>query len=141
MSSRSFLQRLAPLAFASLLFACGSDGAGDNTDDPVVKKDAGIKKRDAGKKTSEDDDEPSDEVEDEEDEDSSPVDAGIRKGGKVEITGDSEDIACEKNEDCPADELSGSVGCCDQPTKVCFIADTAKCPAPPGRGISQPAYN
>jgi len=56
-------------------------------------------------------------------------------------TGDSEDIACEKNEDCPSDEMSGSVGCCDQPTKVCFVSDGDKCPAAPGRGVFQPAYN
>lgn len=141
MQSRSFLQLLAPWAFAALLFGCGSDGAGDKGSEPAVKKDAGSKKKDAGSKATKTDDESADA---EEDDSSSAQDAGAHKpaakGGKVEITGDSEDIACEKDTDCPADEMSDSVGCCDQPTKVCFMSEGDKCPKSTGTGFSQPAY-
>ena len=132
MQSRSFLRLLTPLALAALLVACGDDGAGGSgdTNEPVAKKDAGIKRRDGGATKT-----PKDDEEEEEEEEVTPVkDAGVKKV-------DAGKTSCTSDNDCISDEMSG-IGCCDKPTKVCFFTEEDSCPAPTKPPTSsQPAYN
>jgi hypothetical protein len=138
MPSRSFLRLLAPLALASLLVACGDDPAGDgDTDEPTTKKDSGIKRRaDAGTKKTTDNASADD---DDDDDDDVPVkDAGKKDAGAK----DAGAAKCTTNADCVADDDDTSgIGCCDIPTKTCFVSQDDMCPAPKPTKPSQPAYN
>jgi hypothetical protein len=146
MQLRSFLRFLAPLALASLMVACGDDpaGSGDSDDEPkTTKKDSGIiRRKDGGTKTSSnsasEDDEGEDEGEDEED--STPVkDAGKKDAGAAKA--DAGAAKCTVDSDCVADDEMDGVGCCDKPTKTCFVSQDDMCPPPKTSTPSQPAYN
>ena len=43
------------------------------------------------------------------------------------------------DDDCPDGEKTG-IGCCDKPTKMCFVSELDKCPTST-TGPMQPAYN
>lgn len=138
MQLRSFLRFLAPLTLASLMFACGDDpaGSGDEDDEPkTTKKDSGIvRRKDSGvSKASEN------ATEEDEDEDEVPVkDAGKKDAG---VTKDAGAAKCTVDSDCVADDEMEGIGCCDKPTKTCFVSTQDMCPPPKTSTPSQPAYN
>lgn len=138
MQLRSFLRFLAPFALASLMLACGDDpaeGGGDDDEPKTTKKDSGIvRRKDAGTTKTSDN-----ASEDDEDEEETPVkDAGKKDAGAAKDAGP---VKCTVDSDCvPDDEMDG-IGCCDKPTKMCFVSTADMCPPPKTSTPSQPAYN
>jgi len=137
MHLRSFLRILAPLALASLMFACGDDpagGGGDDDEPKTTKKDSGIvRRKDAGTTKT------SDNASEDDEEDVTPVkDAGKKDAGTAKDAGPAK---CTVDSDCVADDEMDGIGCCDKPTKTCFVSTADMCPPPKTSTPSQPAYN